>query len=83
MSIFSLVDDKYIPLYRVMWVSAIPHFCGEPDCQHEGDYEIALEHNEAVWANQKERDAMLAAIEQWHGGEDDFADTEGDEPENN
>jgi hypothetical protein len=68
MSIFSIVDDKHVPLYRVMWVSAIPHFCGEADCEREGDYEIRLEQGESVWANQKERDAMLEALEAWQGG---------------
>jgi hypothetical protein len=68
MSIFSIVDDKHVPLYRVMWVSAIPHFCGEADCEREGDYEIRLEQGESVWANQKERDTMLEALEAWQGG---------------
>jgi hypothetical protein len=66
-SIFCVVDDKHVPLYRVMWVAAIPHFCGSPDCQHEGDYEIRLEQDESVWANQTQRDAVLAAIEAWQG----------------
>jgi hypothetical protein len=68
MSIFCTVDDKHVPLYRVMWVAAIPHFCGSPDCECEGDYEIRLEQGESVWANMKERDAMLAALEAWQGG---------------
>jgi hypothetical protein len=70
------VDDKHIPLFRVVWVSAIPHFCGSEECQHEGDYEILLEGGEVVWANRTERDAMLKAIEDWQGdpGLDDEAD---------
>jgi hypothetical protein len=76
MSIFCTVDDKHVPLYRVMWVAAIPHFCGSPDCECEGDYEIRLEQGESVWANQKERDAMLAALEAWQGG---LAPPEGEE----
>ena len=63
MSAFCMVDDKHVPLYRVMWVSELPHFCGSSDCQREGQYEIRLEHGEAVWANQEERDAVLAALE--------------------
>lgn len=66
-SIFCVIDDKHVPLYRIMWVAAIPHFCGSPDCQHEGDYEIRLEQGESVWANQQDRDAVLAAIEVWQG----------------
>ncbi len=65
MATFCLIDDKYIPLYRILWISAIPHFCGSPDCQHEGDYEIRLEHGESVWANQTERDQTLTALEVW------------------
>lgn len=65
MSVFCLVDDKHIPLYRILWVSELPHFCGSDDCQHEGEYEIRLEQDESVWANCDERDAVLAAIEAW------------------
>lgn len=68
MSIFCVVDDKHIPLYRVMWVAATPHFCGAPECQHEGDYEIRLEQGESVWASQSDRDAMLRALDEWQGG---------------
>ncbi len=70
MSAFCRVDDKYVPLYRILWVSALPHYCGAPDCQHEGDYEIRLEDGESVWANNpEERDAVLAALEAWAGSE--------------
>jgi hypothetical protein len=65
MATFCLIDDKHVPLHRVMWISAVPHFCGSPQCQHEGDYEIRLEQGESVWANQAERDETLAAIEVW------------------
>ena len=34
--IFVLVDDKHIPVYRVMWVSDVPHFCGNDDCHGLG-----------------------------------------------
>ena len=69
-SIFCVVDDKNIPIYRVMWISDLPHFCGDPECMHEGDYEVRLEQDESVWANRQERDTMLAAIEAWQGGID-------------
>ena len=68
MSIFCVVDDKHIPLYRVMWVAALPHFCGAPECMHEGDYEIRLEQGESVWAKREDRDTMLRALEEWQGG---------------
>jgi len=67
-SIFSLIDDKHVPLYRVMWVAATPHFCGDEDCQREGYYEIRLEQGESVWANAEQRDRMLKQLEQWQGG---------------
>jgi hypothetical protein len=51
-----------------MWVAAVPHFCGSPDCEREGDYEIRLEQGESVWGNQQERDAMIEALESWQGG---------------
>jgi hypothetical protein len=68
MSVFFLVDDKHVPLFRVMWVAATPHFCGEDDCQREGYYEVRLEQGEVVWAKHEERDALLTALEAWAGG---------------
>jgi hypothetical protein len=69
MSIFSIVDDKYVPLYRVIWVAATPHFCGADDCEREGHYEVRLEQGESVWAKTvAERDSMLEALEHWQGG---------------
>lgn len=68
MSILCRVDDKLIPLYRVMWVAATPHFCGEEDCMREGFYEIRLEQGESVWANDDERDEMRHQLEKWQGG---------------
>lgn len=63
MSIFCTVDDKQVPLYRIMWVSGVPHFCGSDDCQQEGRYEVRLEHGESVWASKPQRDDVLAALE--------------------
>ena len=68
MSIFCIIDDKHVPLYRVIWVSAVPHFCGDDECEREGQYEIRLEQGESVWGNQQERDQMLSALEEWQGG---------------
>jgi len=68
MSVFFLVDDKHVPLYRVMWVAATPHFCGADDCEREGFYEIRLEQGEAVWANHEERDGLLSALDAWASG---------------
>jgi len=66
-STFCRIDDKYVPLHRILWIAAIPHFCGSPQCQHEGDYEVRLEQGESVWANQGERDAALRAVDSWQG----------------
>ena len=74
MSVFCKVDDKHVPLYRIVWVSDLPHFCGSDDCQREGQYEIRLEQEEALWTNLQERDAVLAALEAWQGGQDPTAD---------
>jgi len=68
MSVFCLVDDKHVPVYRILWVSNLPHFCGEADCRREGEYEIRLDDDESVWGNREERDAVLAAIESWQQG---------------
>lgn len=68
MSILCRIDDKLIPLYRVMWVAATPHFCGEEDCQREGSYEVRLEQDESVWANDSEQSDLISQIEAWQGG---------------
>ena len=68
-SVFTIVDDKHIPLYRVMWVADIPHFCGSEDCTVEGKYEIRLEQEEAVFASREERDGLIQAIQNWQSGE--------------
>jgi hypothetical protein len=80
MSIFCTVDDKHVPLYRVMWVAAVPHFCGHEDCEREGQYEIRLEQDESVWASAPERDKMLAALEEWQAGLDPLDPNDGPEP---
>ena len=66
--IFSVADDKHIPLYRVLWVAKVPHFCGAEDCTAEGRYEIRLDAEESVFASGEERDDMLRALENWHRG---------------
>ena len=80
MSILCRVDDKMVPLYRVMWVAATPHFCGEEDCVREGCYEVRLEQGESVWATIPERDKIQEQLELWQGGlGSSDGDGEGDE----
>ncbi len=71
MSFFCTVDDKHVPLYRVLWIAATPHFCGEEDCVREGYYEVRLEQGESVWANKDERDRVLELLEAWQAGLDE------------
>ena len=66
--IFSIVDDKHIPLYRVLWIADVPHFCGSEQCEVEGRYEIRLEADESVFGTREERDKLLTALESWQGG---------------
>lgn len=68
--VFCVVDDKHVPLYRVLWVSDVPHFCGAEDCQAEGLYEIRLEHDESIFCTRRDRDKMLRALEEWCRGPD-------------
>jgi hypothetical protein len=62
------VDDKQVPLYRVIWVSNLPHFCGEDGCEAEGRYEVRLEQNESLFGTLQERDDLLKALADWSGG---------------
>ena len=68
MSAFCLIDDKRVPLYRIVWISDLPHLCGEEECQREGQYEIRLESEESVWTSLQQRDATLEALEIWLQG---------------
>jgi hypothetical protein len=72
-----LVDDKHVPLYRIMWVAAVPHFCGHDDCLYEGRYEVRLEQDESVFGTREERDQVLVALEQWRGGMGEPGEYEG------
>ena len=67
-SAFCLIDDKHVPLYRVIWVSDVPHFCGSEECTVEGRYEVRLEQQESVWASRPDRDDLLSALERWSRG---------------
>ncbi len=78
-TVFHKVDDKHVPLYRVIWVSDVPHFCGEEDCLVEGRYEVRLEQDESVFASREERDGLMSALEKWQSGfdsEEDWQDEE-------
>ena len=68
MSVFCLLDDKHVPLYRILWVSDLPHFCGSSECEREGEYEVRLDGEESLFGTREERDAVLAAIEAWKEG---------------
>jgi len=72
------VDDKFVPLYRIVWASDIPHFCGEPDCMHEGDYEIRLDVDDSLWTNAIERDEVVQALTRWCS--DPRGEERGEEP---
>ena len=66
-----LIDDKYVPLYRIVWISAVPHFCGEADCMHEGDYEVRLDVDDSLWTSGDERDQVIEALNLWCGDPSD------------
>ena len=67
-SIMCKIDDKHVPLYRVMWISDLPHFCGHEDCEREGQYEVRLEQDESIWTDRDDRDRLMDALQQWQGG---------------
>jgi hypothetical protein len=65
MPVFCQVDDKHVPLYRIVWISDLPHFCGDAACEREGQYEIRLEQGESVWATVDDRDAAVETLQAW------------------
>ena len=68
MSIFCTIDDKHVPLYRVMWVAATAHFCGHEDCQAKASTKSAWSRANRFGPRGSERDEMLTALEGWQGG---------------
>lgn len=72
--VFAQIDDKHVPLYRVLWIADTPHFCGSEECEVEGRYEIRLEADESLFGTRQERDDVLTALESWHGGPSEDAD---------
>lgn len=67
---FCMIDDKHVPVYRIVWISDVPHFCGADDCQYEGRYEIRLEQGESVFGNREERDTAMEIVDRWQNGVD-------------
>ncbi len=65
-SVFTVIDDKHVPLARIVWISDLPHFCGREDCEVEGRYEIRIEADESMFATRADRDAALTAMESWY-----------------
>ena len=61
-----MIDDKHVPLARIVWISDLPHFCGREDCEVEGRYEIRIEADESMFATRADRDAALTAMESWY-----------------
>ena len=66
-SVMTIIDDKHIPLARIIWVADVPHFCGNEECEVEGRYEIRVDGDESVFGSRAERDLTLTALEEWHG----------------
>lgn len=62
---FALIDDKHVPLARVVWVSDLPHFCGNEECDVEGRYEIRIEGDESLFASRDERDETVTRLADW------------------
>jgi len=64
--VFTVIDDKHVPLARIVWVADIPHFCGNEDCNVEGKYEIRLEADDSLFATRDERDETLETLRGWY-----------------
>ncbi len=63
-----LIDDKHVPIHRIVWVAGVPHFCGEEDCTREGDYEVRLDVDDSLWINRTERDVAVQGLHDWYNG---------------
>ena len=65
------IDDKHVPIFRVVWVADLPHFCGVDECPHEGYYEVRLEAEESLWINLQARDGVLETLNHYYADPDD------------
>lgn len=63
--IFTIIDDKHVPLSRIVWISDLPHFCGNEECLVEGRYEVRIEGDDSLFATREERDESLEAMRRW------------------
>jgi len=68
---FALIDDKHVPLARIVWVAEIPHFCGSEDCDVEGRYEVRLEGDNSLFGTREERDATIESLSEWYDMDSD------------
>lgn len=67
---FVLIDDKFVPLARIVWISSLPHFCGSEECTVEGRYEVRLEADDSLFGTREERDSALDQMQDWFDPED-------------
>lgn len=65
----ALIDDKHVPLARIVWVADVPHFCGNEECTVEGRYEVRIEGDESLFSTREERDATLDLLGGYFGEE--------------
>lgn len=65
---FVLLDDKNVPMARIVWVSELPHFCGSEECTVEGMYEVRIEGDDSLFCSRHDRDTTLDAMQGWFDG---------------
>lgn len=63
----ALIDDKHVPLARIVWVADVPHFCGNEECTVEGRYEVRIEGDESLFSSREERDTTLELLSGFFG----------------
>ena len=69
-----IIDDKHVPLYRILWVADLPHFCGDERCECEGMYEVRLDADDSLWISHGGRDEVVSALRKWCGDPVDDGD---------
>ncbi|MCA9048036.1 MAG: hypothetical protein KDA89_04875 [Planctomycetaceae bacterium] len=69
--VFVTIDDKHVPMARIVWISDLPHFCGDEECTAEGRYEVRIEGDNSLFGTREERDAALTALREWYSPEEE------------
>lgn len=60
-----VLDDKTIPIALIDWVSELPHFCGDDECDADGLYEVYMRSG-SLFVDFEEQKVAVQALARYH-----------------